>query len=231
MRIFLGALVSSVICFNAAHATDFSCPKPMAIPDRWEEHSVPPNLSFDPGVDVYDPVLTGYSSEHLGVLTIRPASLPPISPGSYSPVDFPALNRGNPISGLASYGYWLVECSPFELQFGDTLLLEPGAVQDTTFKAFLGLMAQDPSAYWDGSTQSVMGSQFDTSPRLVTILGYNPNYPPEAGRNNVVLTKFLWVFVESVGPASAINVRIVDATTDVPVATIPTTWGRLKSKY
>jgi hypothetical protein len=61
--------------------------------------------------------------------------------------------------------------------------------------------------------------------------GYNPTYSLGTSRNNLILTKFLWVFVESLGPSSAINVRIVDATIDGPVATIPTTWGRLKSKY
>jgi hypothetical protein len=230
MRIFLGALVASVICFNAAHATDFSCPKPMAIPDSWDERSAPPNTSFDPGVDVYDPVLTGYSSAHIGTgLSIRPGSiLSPISPGSYTPVDFPALNRGNPLSGADMYQHWLTSCSPFLLFSADTLLIEPGAGSDSTTIAFIHFIEQDPSAYWDGAN---VVTQFATSPRLVTLLAYDPNYPPESGRSSVVLVKFLRVFVETIGPSSAINVRIVDAAANYPVSTDPTTWGNLKRRY
>ncbi len=231
MRIFFGALVASVICFNAAHATDFSCPKPMAIPDRWEEQSVPPNLSFDPGVDVYDPLLTGYSSAHLGVrLSIQPVSiLSPVSQESYFPVDFPALNRGNPLSGADAYQYFLTSCSPFLLFSADTLLIEPGAEgRDTTFVAFIHFIEQDPTAYWDGAN---VISPFATSPRLVTLLGYDPNYASEPGRSTVVLVKFLRVFVESMGPSSSINVRIVDAAADVPLPTNSTTWGNLKRRY
>jgi hypothetical protein len=229
---FSSFLTLLVGCYIPALAfgdgTPVYCSKPMAIPDAWSDLNH--NGVYDPG-EPYDPLVTGYGTGNTDAyLSLRAANLAQ-SPtlGMYFPVDFPPLNRGNPISGRPQYVAWLLTCSPFGLLSGDSLVWEPGDVQDTTFAAFLGFWEQDPTAYWDESTQSVI-SPFANSPRVVTVLGYNPIYSP-AGRNNLIVTKFLSLFVESLGPAGNITVRIVNATTDGPAATIPTTWGTLKSKY
>ena len=229
MRTLFAAMLFSVICLNAAQALDSFCAKPMAIPDRWEERSVPPNTTFDPGTDVYDPVLTGYGSAHAGEQLSIHFAAPnmPVSPGSYTPVDFPPLNRGNPLTGEDPYRLWLMTCSPFLLFSGDSLIIENAPVSDSTLSAFVSFITQDPTAYWDGAN---VISPFPVSPRVVTLLAYDPNYPPRSGRSNVILAKLLSVFVESVGPSSQINLRILDATAD-PVPTGPSTWGGLKRRY
>lgn len=209
--------------------TPVYCSKPMAIPDAWTDLNH--NGLYDAG-EPYDPLVTGYGTGNTDpYLSLRRADLgqSPM-PGMYFPVDFPPVNRGNPISGRSQYVNWLLTCTPFGLLSGDSLVVELGDVQDTTFAAFLGFINQDPTAYWDESTQSVI-SPFANSPRVVTVLGYNPIYSLGTGRNNLIITKFLSLFVESVGPSKKINVRILDATTDGTVATIPITWGTLKSKY
>jgi hypothetical protein len=230
---FASVLTVWVGCYIPALAfgdgTPVYCSKPMAIPDAWTDLNH--NGLFDPG-EPYDPLVTGYGTGNIGAqISLRQAH-PGQSPmlGMYFPVAFPPLNRGNPLTGEDVYKQWLLTCSPFGLQSGDSLIVELGDVQDTTFAAFLGFINQDPTAYWDESTHSVI-SPFPNSPRLVTVLGYSPIYSPGAGRNNLILTKFLSLFVESLGPSSQINLRIVDATTDGSVATIPITWGTLKSKY
>ena len=107
------------------------------------------------------------------------------------------------------------------------MIIENALVSDSTLSAFVNFIAQDPTAYWDGAN---VISPFPVSPRVVTLLAYDPNYPPGSGRSNVVLAKLLSLFVESLGPGSQINLRILDAATD-PVPTDPSTWGGLKRRY
>ena len=230
LAIFLTLLVGGYIPALAfGDGTPVYCSKPMAIPDAWTDLNH--NGAYEPG-EPYDPLVTGYGPGNVGAqISLRPADLGQ-SPmlGMYVPVDFPPVNLGIPIPGHSQYFEWLVTCTPFGLQPGDSLVVELEDVQDTTSAAFRGFINQDPTAYWDESTQSVI-SPFANSPRLVTVLAYNPIYSPGAEGNNVILTKFVSLFVESLGPAHQINLRIVNAATDGSVATIPITWGTLKSKY
>ena len=97
----------------------------------------------------------------------------------------------------------------------------------TTNQGIDYLISQDPTAYWDG--QGVV-SPNDPSPRLVTLLAFDPIYSPGAGKVYVVVAKFLKVFIESRGSGGQINVRVVDTAIDI-VPINPTTWGGLKRKY
>jgi hypothetical protein len=228
MRVVFGALVATLLCFNAAHATDFSCPKPIAVPDAWND--VNENGNYDPGTDIYDPVTTGYGSQDKGhpLLLVQSSLNATVTLGSYFPVDFPALNRGNPLTGAEVYQTWLATCAPLFLAPTDSLLVEAGMKQGPTIQGCIDLINQDPTAHWDG--ESVI-SDFAASPRLMTLLAYDPNYATELGRNVVVLVKFLKVFLESVGPGSTLYVRLIDTGTDMQVPINPTTWGGLKGKY
>src|SRR5215813_2317246 len=126
MQIIIGVLLFSVMSVSTTRATEFGCPKPMAVPDAWND--VNGNGTYDPGTDIYDPDLTGYNSTHIGeALSLHLGSpIQPITAGNYVPVDFPAINRGNPISGADQFQLWLTTCSPFLLFSADTLLFEPG---------------------------------------------------------------------------------------------------------
>jgi hypothetical protein len=108
------------------------------------------------------------------------------------------------------------------------LILENGSVSSATIQGFTDLISQDPTAYWDGT--SVISS-LESSPRVITLPAFDPSYSPGSGKTQVILTKFLSVFIESVGPGSRINGRIVDAGTNTPLPINPTTWGGLKRKY
>ena len=99
-----------------------------------------------------------------------------------------------------------------------------------TLTAVIDLINLDPTAYWDGASQSVI-SPFQNSPRIVTIFGFDPHSYAQSGRNNVVISKFIQFFIESVGPGSTLNMRMLDVTTDLPVPTERITWGKLKGRY
>lgn len=219
-----GTLSRPVFC------QDFSCPVPLAIPDAWEDLNG--NGEYDEN-EPYDPVNTGYDSDDVGqgLMLTRLLTFPtPHKFGVMYPVDFPALNRGDPLQGAEWFGKWLVECSPYELAVNDSLSLASSSPADTLMGAFISFYNQDPSAYWDEVTQSVQ-SEFAQSPRIITVLAYDPTVALPTPRSTLILTKFLSLFVESVGPGYRFNTRIVDAGFGEPVPIIPATWGSLKNKY
>ena len=65
------------------------------------------------------------------------------------------------------------------------------------------LIAQDPNAYWDPITQSVQGSNFSISPRIVLIPIHDPRHPISNGRTSQVqVAKVAAFFMEEMtGPA------------------------------
>jgi hypothetical protein len=130
----------------------------------------------------------------------------PRVPGQYFPVDLPPVNKGNPLSGADIYRQWIASCCPFLVVPGDTLLLEPGMKQGPTIQGVIDLINQDVNAYWDGTK---VVSDLGFSPRIALVPFYDPNYPPQSGRNNVIVSKIGAFFIESVGPGSQVNGRFI----------------------
>jgi hypothetical protein len=67
--------------------------------------------------------------------------------------------------------------------FDDPLTQEPGAMSGPTISGAELLIAKDPSAYWDTSTNRVKGSAFAHSPRTFPIPLYDPIFYDEGKRN------------------------------------------------
>jgi len=189
------------------------CIKPWAIPDRWEEHSVPPNTTFDPADgDFYDPLATGYKAPgDVGLRVTLKQGQPNGTgvPGQYYPVDLPPINKGTPLTGADNYRDWIATCCPFLITPGDTLQLEPGMKQGPTIQGVRDLIALDQNAYWDGT--KVVSDQ-GQSPRIVLVPFYDPNYAPESGRNNVIVSKIGAFFIEDMGQGSDVIGRFIQVT-------------------
>jgi Flp pilus assembly protein TadG len=188
------------------------CVKPWAIPDRWLEKSNPANTKFDPGVDQYDPLATGYKAPNdVGLqITLKEGQANGTGvPGQYYPVDLPPANKGTPVTGANAYRDWIAGCAPFVIAPGDTLNLEPGNMRGPTTQGVTDLIAQDPFAYWDG-TKVVSSKGF--SPRIVLVPLYDPNYAPESGRNNVIVAKVGAFFIENLGPQGKVTGRFIQVT-------------------
>ena len=75
------------------------------------------------------------------------------------------------------------------------------------------LIAQDPGAYWDASTKSVMGSAFGQSPRIGLVPFFDPQLPPTSGRNHVTVSKIGAFFIESVQGNGEVRGRFIQITT------------------
>jgi len=165
----------------------------------------------------YHPSLTGYGPDpvpgnflspdgDLGLeLTLHagnPSTSDPPAPGQYYSVDLPPINKGTPITGGDEYRENIAECNPVSIEKGDWLQTEPGLKTGPTNQGMRDLIAQDPDAEWDPSTQSVVNSDFAVSPRIVLIPIHDPRIPVISGRKQVQVVKVAAFFMERMtGPA------------------------------
>jgi hypothetical protein len=192
------------------------CLKPWAIPDRWGDTDG--NGEWDAG-EIYDPIATGYvAPADVGTSIVLKVGNPQqaITPGIFYPIDFPPLNDPggeNPLTGGSWYETWIAGCSPYTIEVGDQLQLEPGNMVGPTRHGMDDLVAQDPGAYWNASTQSIEGSAYGLSPRVGLIPFFDPTLAPASGRNYVTVAKIGAFFIESVGPGSQVVGRFIQITT------------------
>ena len=128
-------------------------------------------------------------------------------PGQYQSIDLPPVNKmdppgSHPPTGGAEYRENIRTCNPASIEAGDWLRLKPGGMVGPTNQGMRDLIAQDPNASWDPTTQSVQGSNFPISPRIVLIPIHDPRIPIASGRNEVQVTKVAAFFMEQmIGPA------------------------------
>lgn len=163
--------------------------------------------------EYFDPIVTGYNADpttpanilngNLGdvglvlVLKANKGSRP--APGQYFPIDFPPVNKGDPISGASQYRANIAGCNTVNgvgVDPGDELVLEPGNMIGPTNQGMRDLIALDPEAHWDPTTRSVVGSSFTISPRVVFLPVHDPRVPIVSGRRSVIVSKVVAFFIE-----------------------------------
>ena len=227
-----GVRATATARVSIANASD--CLKPFAIPDKWQDNydvdapiEPPPGEwteedSFEtttgngnnqaplPNPDVYiaatenDPG-TGFTLalDYGRELTIKvPRPNQAIQPGWYYPVVLPA--PGQPPSGGALYEYNIANCNGAVIEIGDALTVEPGGMVGPTNHGMEDLIALDPDAYWDASTESVRGSCASSnppcagrSPRIVAIPLFDLNSLEASGRTTVTVANILGFFISA----------------------------------
>ena len=144
-----------------------------------------------------------------------------MAPGQYYAIDLPPLNTGQgpPLSGGDWYREFIAECARFTVSVGDSLQLEPGNMVGPTQQGVNNLIAEDPGAYWDDASSSVLNSEYAVSPRVVLVPFFDPRLPPQSGRNNVVVTKLGAFFLEGTAGGGDVIGRFIDTTaTGIPCA-------------
>ncbi len=175
------------------------------------------NGQWDPE-EPYDPVGTGYQPPgdvglQIGLKIGNPHEV--ITPGFFHAVDFPPLHSpyGAPESGASIYRWNIANCSPYSIEVGDTLVVEPGNMQGPTRQGAQDLIDEDPGAYWDNASGTVEGSAYAESPRIVKIPFFSPSSTPDPGRQYVVIAKVGAFFIESVQGNGTVNGRFMDLST------------------
>lgn len=169
---------------EASPANAMSCVKPFMIPDRWVENSVPPNDTFDrydnhgnvlPNADVYyppsHPMYNGYSIADKGtVLMIRAGTGNNVEESFYFSWKMPGSEIGGDF-----YRDNISGCNPTMISVPFVMIQEPGNKVGETVQGIDLLLAQDPTAHWDTSTNSVV-SPMSPSPLVFPIPLYDPDY-------------------------------------------------------
>ena len=208
--------IAATATAEAADANAMTCVKPFTIPDKWTEKQTPP---WD-GTDTYDafnnkgvplanpdiyipankPGYTGYNqeSERGQLLEIRAGTGNNITVSFYF-----SLALGKPvITGGAEYDWNIANCNTTSYYWNDLLTSEPGNMVGPTISGAELLVAKDPGAYWDTSTNKVKGSAFGHSPRTFPIPLYDPIYYDEGKRNgrtaDLKTANWIGFFLESI---------------------------------
>jgi hypothetical protein len=207
--------ISAVAAARIYDVCGSDCIKPWAIPDRWND--VNGNGRMDTG-EPYDPVLTGYQAPgDVGASIVLKVGNPQqaIAPGQFFPIDLPPLDCTcgvNPETGGAQYRWNIANCNQYTVQPGDRLQLEPGNMVGPTRQGMQALIDADPGAYWSASEETVKGSAFGFSPRIVLVPFFDPSNPPDSGRNWVRVVKLGAFFLEEMGSGSEVRGRFMKVT-------------------
>lgn len=211
---------------EASPANAMTCVKPFTIPDKWIERQTPPwdgNDTYDAfdnkgqpiaNPDIYIPAdqsgYTGYNQEsNRGQsLVIRAATGQNITVSFY----FSLSLDGMAGTGGDPYRWNIANCNTRIMHWGDPLVQEPGAMGGPTIQGADGLIARDPGAYWDNTTNTVKGSAFAQSPRTFPIPLYDPIVYDSGKRNgrtaDLVTANWIGFFLESTA-GNGLNGRIV----------------------
>jgi Flp pilus assembly protein TadG len=204
---------------EASPSNAATCVLPFTIPDKWIERQTPawdPDDTFNafPNAglaDVYNPANhaspTGYSTAvDVGTqLILKAGNDTNIAPSMYYGLALP----GN--TGAADYRAAISGCNTSVLRWDQPLVLEPGNMVGPTRQGVQDLIAQDPSAYWNGT--KVVSSQ-NPSPRVRLVPLFDPYYWNSGKMNgrtaDLKAANFLGFFVEGMQGNNVMG-RIVPA--------------------
>ena len=130
------------------------------------------------------------------VLKAGSLGAPATDPSFFYPVDFPPLNRGTPIPGAQEYLNNIINGAGSPIYINDILQVEPGNMIGPTNQGVNALMSMDPGARWNGS--EVVNSAYPgfSSPRILKVPLYDPNYAPDSGRNTVQIIGLAAFFLQ-----------------------------------
>lgn len=193
---------------QAFPAGGVTCVLPFFLADKWKELGGDPN-KFDPGTDEYVPFdptnpsayHTGYDNNDIGT-TIQLNPAPGNSPSKPNPSWYFPFDAED-IPGGANLRSSISGCGDpsFTYAIGQLLWVENGAMPGPIGQGFNDLIAQDPSAQWDpveGCVVTSLGGPCRSSPRLRPVAMMAPYDAPPAGKNQVPISNFAGLFVESV---------------------------------
>jgi len=199
----LSADISATATAEASPADAMTCVKPFTIPDRWLEDGSRPSTAEDAytsGTDVYrsprDPNPTGYSYKtDVGLqITLKAGNDTKIAPSFYYPWDMEGDDRG-----ADDYRWSIGNCNVDVMEFDQLFVVKPGNMVGPTKQGMADLIARDPDAEWDTSTDTVR-SAMKPSPRVVAIPLFDPVYYYEGkmnGRNaSLKFVNYMGFFIE-----------------------------------
>jgi hypothetical protein len=98
--------------------------------------------------------------------------------------------------GAAAYRRNICTCNRSLIDLDSEYLIEPGNMVGPTHQGVSALIAQDPDAYWDDRSNTVVSQYGMDSPRVVTVGLFNPGEINKPGRQYIRFNNFARVFIE-----------------------------------
>lgn len=210
--------VSTRAVAKAEPAGRASCVLPVAMPDRWTEVDGEPGYDPDGG-DFYVPCPGGDCTGYL-------------FPRDYgAPVQLKPAQGGDDADGGGSFesGWWYLwepgEQGASQLKDFVSGCPDPSATWGTgepltdkngnhqsIIREFERLIDSDPGASYEAECGCIVGSAFDTSPRLRSVALFDPDsYVKVGSGSNFVISNFVGVFVDRVdtGPQGRKGVWVI----------------------
>lgn len=150
------------------------------------------------------------------VLKAGSLGAPSTNPSFFYAIDYPPVNKGTPNTGANNYRQAVETNYPGTVTINDVIQVEPGNMTGPTKQGVDYVMAQDPGAFWDDQTGTVLGSNYPgySSPRIIKIPFYDPNDPPSTGRKTITVTGLGSFFLEGVTNNGDVIGRFMKITTD-----------------
>lgn len=103
---------------------------------------------------------------------------------------------GGGSTGGAVYRNNICTCNESVIELGESYDIEPGNMIGPTAQGVDDLIAQDPDAYWDESTNSVVSDHGMDSPRVVRIALFDPSQITSSGMQEISFNNIALMFVE-----------------------------------
>src|SRR5262245_62080926 len=126
-------------------------------------------------------------------------------PGIFLPWQIPLDPAQAPckggFGGASAYRNNICSCNNSPVTLNTPYPIEPGNMVGPTSQGVSELIKDDPSAYWDQSTQTVKGSTYGSgwmnSPRIVKLAMFAPGQITKSGMQTIKFNNFALMFVES----------------------------------
>lgn len=98
--------------------------------------------------------------------------------------------------GAAAYRRNICSCNASVIDLDTEYLIEPGNMVGPTYQGVQRLIDQDPGAYFDETSNTVVSQYGMDSPRVVTVALFNPGEITKPGRQYLRFNNFARIFIE-----------------------------------
>lgn len=103
---------------------------------------------------------------------------------------------GGGSTGGAVYRNNICSCNESLIELGEGYDIEPGNMIGPTYQGVDELISQDPDAYWDESTNTVVSDYGMDSPRVVRIALFDPSLITGSGMQEITFNNIALMFIE-----------------------------------
>jgi hypothetical protein len=98
--------------------------------------------------------------------------------------------------GAARYRQNICSCNASIIDLDTEYMIEPGNMVGPTFQGVQTLISEDPDAYWDDQSNTLVSQYGMDSPRVITVALFNPGEISQPGRQYIRFNNFARIFLE-----------------------------------